>query len=217
MKLVSHGFTCFIGLVAILGFAADVPADSLFNQRAAKDATAISEKLDRFEPGDIITVIVRETLDASTTADTKTKKESGVKSDAAAAANPFLVGAKPNGNNILNPGELPNWDIQAENETKDTGNTRRKNTLTTSITCTVEEVYPNGNLKIVGEKQVAVNREDSTVYLSGIIRSKDITAQNTIQSTQVANATVRVKGKGPLWNNQRRGIVTKVLDWFSPF
>lgn len=201
----------------VAAMASGAPADSLFSQKTAKDATTVSEKLDRFEMGDIITVIVRETLDASTSAGTNTKKESDVKADAAAAANPFLVGEQPNGNNILNPGELPNWDIQSQNETKNTGDTRRRNTLTTSITCTVVEVFPNGNLKIEGEKQVTVNRDDSMVSVSGIIRSKDITAQNTIQSTQVADASVKVKGKGPLWNNQRRGLVTRVLDWFSPF
>jgi flagellar L-ring protein precursor FlgH len=203
--------------VVLAALASGAPADSLFSQQTAKDATTVSEKLDRFEVGDIITVIVRETLDASTSAGTNTKKESDVKANAAAAANPFLVAEQPDGNNILNPGELPNWDIQSENETKNTGDTRRRNTLTTSITCTVVEVLPNGNLKISGDKQVTVNRDDSMVTVSGIIRSKDITAQNTIQSTQVADASVLVKGKGPLWNNQRRGLVTRVLDWFSPF
>lgn len=204
-------------LTALLLAATSASADSLFSQSTAKDATTVSEKLDRFEKGDIITVIVRESLDASTTAGTNTKKEGKVNSDAAAAANPFLAGQKPDGNNIINPGELPNWDIQSKNETKNTGDTRRRNTLTTSITCTVVEVYPNGNLKIEGEKQVTVNRDDSMVFISGTIRSKDITPQNTIQSTQVADASVKVKGKGPLWNNQRRGLITRVLDWFSPF
>lgn len=203
--------------VVLAALASGAPADSLFSQKTAKDATTVSEKLDRFEVGDIITVIVRETLNATTSAGTNTKKESDVKADAAAAANPFLVAEQPDGNNILNPGELPNWDIQSENETKNTGDTRRRNTLTTSITCTVVEVFPNGNLKIAGDKQVTVNRDDSMVTVSGIIRSKDITAENTIQSTQVADASVIVKGKGPLWNNQRRGLVTRVLDWFSPF
>lgn len=210
-------FKQYVVALSILALASGASADSLFAQSTAKDTSTVSEKLDRFEVGDIITVIVRETLDASTTAGTNTKKKSDVKSDAAAAANPFLVGEQPNGNNILNPGELPNWDIQAENETKNTGDTRRKNTLTTSITCTVTEVFPNGNLKIEGEKQVTVNRDDSLISVSGVIRTKDITPQNTIQSTQVADAAVKVKGKGPLWNNQRRGIVTRVLDWFSPF
>ena len=203
--------------VVLAALASGAPADSLFSQQTAKDATTVSEKLDRFEVGDIVTVIVRETLNATTSAGTNTKKESDVKADAAATANPFLVAEQPDGNNILNPGELPNWDIQSENETKNTGDTRRRNTLTTSITCTVVEVFPNGNLKISGDKQVTVNRDDSMVTVSGIIRSKDITAQNTIQSTQVADASVLVKGKGPLWNNQRRGLITRVLDWFSPF
>lgn len=209
--------TKLMAAVVLAALASGAPADSLFSQQTAKDATTVSEKLDRFEVGDIITVIVRETLNATTSAGTNTKKESDVKANAAAAANPFLAAEQPDGNNILNPGELPNWDIQSENETKNTGNTRRRNTLTTSITCTVVEVFPNGNLKISGDKQVTVNRDDSMVTVSGIIRSKDISAQNTIQSTQVADASVLVKGKGPLWNNQRRGLVTRVLDWFSPF
>tara|TARA_R110001592_G_scaffold42248_4_gene137270 strand:- start:107 stop:730 length:624 start_codon:yes stop_codon:yes gene_type:complete len=192
-------------------------ADSLFSQRVAKTGTLVTEKLNRYQPGDIITVLVREKLDARTNAETNTKKKTDVSSVAAAAANPFLVGAKPNGNNILIPGELPNWDIQAENKARNDGDTIRSNTLTTSITCTVVESMSNGNLKIKGEKQVTVNREDSTIQLSGIIRAKDITPENTIQSTQVADVNVFVKGKGPLWNNQRRGLVTRFLDWFSPF
>lgn len=192
-------------------------ADSLFSQRVAKTGTLVTEKLNRYQPGDIITVLVRETLDARTSAETSTTKESEVGATAPVASNPFLVGAQPNGNNILNPGELPNWQLEAENETKNDGDTVRKNTLTTSITCMVKESLPNGNIRIEGEKKVTVNREDSTIFLSGIIRSKDITPENTILSTQVAGINVRVKGKGPLWNNQRRGLVTRFLDWFSPF
>lgn len=192
-------------------------ADSLFSQRVAKTGTLVTEKLNRYQPGDIITVLVRETLDARTSAETNTTKESDISANTPAASNPFLVGAKPNGNNILNPGELPNWSIQSENETKNDGDTIRRNTLTTSITCTVVESMPNGNLKIEGEKQITVNREDSTVSLSGIVRAKDVTQENTIQSTQVSDVKVFVKGKGPLWNNQRRGLVTRFLDWFSPF
>jgi flagellar basal body L-ring protein FlgH len=175
-----------LAALAFTAIASVASADSLFSQSTAKDVSVISEKVDRFEVGDIITVIVRETLNATTSAGTNTKKESEVASTAPAAANPFLVGQKPDGNNILNPGELPNWDIEAENETKNTGDTRRRNTLTTSITCTVVEVFPNGNLKIAGDKKVTVNRDDSMISVTGIIRSKDITAENTIQSTQVA-------------------------------
>jgi flagellar L-ring protein precursor FlgH len=85
------------------------------------------------------------------------------------------------------------------------------------MSCIVTKVLPNGLLAIEGEKNVSVNREDSRMYLSGLVRSRDITPGNTINSHQIANARIELKGRGPLWNNQRRGILTKVLDWFSPF
>jgi len=61
------------------------------------------------------------------------------------------------------------------------------------------------------------NREDTEFFVTGTVRARDVTSQNTVESTQLANAKVQIKGKGPLWNNQRRGWFTKILDWFSPF
>lgn len=199
---------------AISGWAA---ADSLFTQAAAKSGTLVSEKKARFELGDIITVMVREKIDASTSADTNTKKESDVQSEAKATDNEFLVANEPGGLNLLNPEMLPNWDIGMKNETKARGKTQRTSSLVTSIAAVVMEVYPNGNVLIQGEKRVTVNREDSLLVVSGIIRAKDVSPANTILSTQIANAQVQLRGKGELWNNQRRGLFTKVLDWFSPF
>lgn len=205
-------------LIALAALASQpASADSLFSQRTAEAGTLVTEKVNRFEPGDIITVLIRESLEARTRAETNTTKESDVESTAPAAGNPFLVGQQPDGNNIFNPGELPNWQIESENETKNDGDTRRRNTLTTSITCTVVESANNGTIRLEGEKQVTVNREDSTIQFAGTVRAKDVTQENTVQSTQIANLQVHVKGKGPLWNNQRRGLITRFLDWFSPF
>lgn len=192
--------------------------DSLFSQKMAKDGTLVAERKARFSPGDIITVIVREEIAADTTANTNTKKESDVGSEAAESENEFLVAVpKDGGIGIIDPQRLPNWNIGAENEHKGTGSTTRKSSLTTTITCFVTQVLPNGNLMIAGEKKVTVNREDSMLVVEGIVRTRDVTAENTVVSTQVANATVELRGKGPLWNNQKRGLVTRFLDWFSPF
>lgn len=193
-------------------------ADSLFSQAAAKDGTLIAERSSRFKEGDIITVIVRERIDAATSANTNTKKESDVESKAPTAGNPFLVTPKDDGGlGLIDPAKLPNWEIGAENETKNTGNTKRQSELTTAVTCTVLSVYPNGNLLVEGQRKVSMNREDSTLYLRGILRSRDVSATNTIQSTQIANLEITLSGRGPLWNNQRRGLVTRFLDWVSPF
>ena len=191
-------------------------ADSLLTAQTVSSGPLVSDLKQRFEIGDIITVMVRERVDASTTAGTNTKKESDIQAQAAEAANQFLVADNP-GNNILSPTELPNWDIQAENETRTTGTTRRSSQLELTITCVVTRIIDDNLIFIEGNKRVTVNREDSQMQVSGVIRARDVTASNTIASSQIANANIKLDGKGPLWNNQRRGIFTKILDWFSPF
>ena len=214
MRSFQAGIRCIVGIVCVgMGFAAY--GDSLFTQRVADAGTLISDLRERYQVGDIITVLVRETIDATTSSNTNTKKESSVESEANVGDNPFLVGR--DGLNLINPEELPVWSIEAENESRTRGTTTRTSRLTMTVSCMVTRVYPNGNVMIEGTRRVTVNREDSKIRVSGIVRSRDVTAQNTIQSNQMANATVELFGKGPLWNNQRRGLVTKFLDWFSPF
>jgi flagellar L-ring protein FlgH len=201
--------------VALLALGAG--ADSLFSARVAEAGTLISDKKARFEVGDIIVVLVREKIDASTTSGLNTKKESEVEAKAGAKDNRFLISDAPGGLNILSEEMLPNWKIEIENEHKGNGSTKRSNTLVTTITCSVTEVFSNGNVAIEGEKKVTVNRDDSTLFVRGVIRSRDVSASNTVQSNQVANAVIELRGQGPLWNNQRRGLFTRFLDWFSPF
>ena len=85
------------------------------------------------------------------------------------------------------------------------------------MSCFVKQVFPNGTMLIEGERKVTINREDSTLFISGVVRSKDVTPDNTIPSTMIANAQIQLRGKGELWNNQRRGFLTKVVDWVNPF
>lgn len=189
--------------------------DSLFTASAAKTGTLIAERKARFEIGDIITVLVREKIEASTTADTNTKKESDVQSQAAESANEFFVADDP-GFNITDKERLPNWDLSSENETKTTGKTRRISELESTVPCRVVAAQPNGILTIAGQRKVTVNREDSMLSVSGSLRAEDVSPGNTIPSTLLADASVVLSGKGPLWNNQRRGWLTRMLDWVGP-
>lgn len=190
-------------------------ADSLFTRSAERGGSLVTEPKTRFQPGDLITVLVRERVEASTSADTTTRKQAEVDSQARPQDNPFLT--QPDRGSILKDNQLPNWNFETDNETRARGQTTRSSTLTTTIACVVKEVHENGNLVLEGEKQVTVNREDSMLVVRGLVRSKDVTPANTIQSTQMANATVHLKGKGPLWNNQRRGLLTRFVDWFAPY
>jgi len=200
------------GLVAV-----GAAADSLFSDETEKRGSLVADSQKQFDVGDIITVLVRETVDASTQANTDTKKESDLAAQAPAAQNRFLVAETPGGLNVIPEEQLPNWNFEVENEHKTQGRTQRKNELVMTIACTVDRVQDNGNLDLSGNKRVTVNREDSMIRVAGTVRSRDVTPANTVDSSQMANANVELIGKGPLWNNQRRGLLTKILDWFSPF
>ena len=68
------------------------------------------------------------------------------------------------------------------------------NTFTGSITVTVTEVLPNGNLRVAGEKQVAIKLSEEYVRFSGVVNPATISGTNTVQSTQVADVHVEYKG-----------------------
>jgi flagellar L-ring protein precursor FlgH len=191
--------------------------DSLFSEKTEKEGTLISDKAATFEKGDIISVLVQETLSAQTQSNLQARKEADVSAEAGVAENSTLVANKPTGMGIFSPGELPNWEIEVENETRARGQTDRRNTLTATVACTVVAVHENGNVELEGSKQVQVNRENTLLVLKGTIRARDVTPANTVISTQMANGTIVLRGQGPLWNNQRRGLFTKLLDWISPF
>lgn len=200
----------YLGMALILAAGAPASADSLFSTASAIDGTLISDQKVRFEVGDIITVLVQEAVSAQTTAGTDTEKQSDLTASAAPEANPFLE-------NFVPDKWFPNWNVSVDHEHEADGTTQRSNRLTLVVSCIVKEVLPNGNVRIEGSKQVTVNREDTHLVLSGIVRARDVTPSNTVTSNQVANAMVELKGHGPLWNNERRGFFTRMFDWVSPF
>jgi flagellar L-ring protein precursor FlgH len=204
-------------VIALIAIAGTAGADSLFTKARADQGGMITDRNPQLKPGDIITVKVEEDIEAETTADTNTRKQAEVSSEADAGDNTFLIAPEPDGHGITTAEKLPNWGIEADNETKTRGSTKRDNELTLTVACVVVEVMKNGNLVIEGSKNVAVNREVSRIYVKGVVRSRDISYDNTVSSLKLANATVELKGQGPLWNNQRRGFFTRLLDWVAPY
>lgn len=202
-------------LVALLGLGlttANVRADSLLNGLVLERGSLYSDEKVRFELGDVITVLVSETTDARTRASTETEKESSLE---ATASSDFITSS--NGLNILKSGELPAWQLEAKNEHDGGGTTQRNNTVSAMVSTRVVEVMAAGNLRIEGQKTLVVNREKTQIQVSGIIRARDVTPRNTVLSSQIADAEISFEGGGPLWNSQRRGFLTKLLDFIWPF
>lgn len=72
------------------------------------------------------------------------------------------------------------------------------NAFTGSITVTVIDVLPNGNLLVSGEKQLSVGNEQEFVRLSGVVNPSFVDASNTIASSKVADARIEYKSAGQM-------------------
>ncbi|HRP74265.1 MAG TPA: flagellar basal body L-ring protein FlgH [Rhodocyclaceae bacterium] len=91
------------------------------------------------------------------------------------------------------------------------------NAFNGTITVTVIEVYPNGNLLVSGEKQLAINQGNEFIRFSGVINPNTVTTSNTVQSTQVADARIEYKGSGFIDESQRMGWLQRFFVALLPF
>jgi flagellar L-ring protein precursor FlgH len=165
------------------------------------------------EVGDVVTVNVVETAKGSKNATTKTQRGSSI--DAGIEA--FLGyetwleehNSRFNSDNMVKARMAKGFD--------GSGTTTRTETMTASISARVVEVLPNDNLVIRGSRHVRLNHEDQIIVLSGIIRPEDISPDNTILSSFVADAKIEYFGKGVVSDEQRPGWLARILDAVWPF
>ncbi len=153
--------------------------------------------------GDIITIILQERTNARKSASTTTKKESEI---ALAAPTVFGKGVLHRGNPILSASVEASRDFTGE------GDSQQSNSLTGRISVTVAEVLSNGNLVVRGEKLLTLNQGSEHVRISGIVRIADVTPDNTVQSSQVANAKIVYGGQGVLAESNTKGWLQRVFD-----
>ncbi len=88
----------------------------------------------------------------------------------------------------------------------------QSNLLEGRITVTVANILENGNLVIRGEKWLTLNRGDEYIRVSGIVRPQDITTDNTIDSTRIANARISYSGTGELADSNRMGWLSRFFN-----
>ena len=97
------------------------------------------------------------------------------------------------------------------------GGAAANNTFTGTITCTVIEVLPNGNLLVSGEKVVAINQGEEFIRFSGVVNPSYITPANVVTSTQVADARIEYKANGFIDTAQVMGWLGRFFLTFLPF
>ncbi len=163
--------------------------------------------------GDILTVRIVESSSATNKASTATDRSSAL----SAGVESFLNLEKGYGSakSTLNPFGRIKGDITSQFDGN--GTTERSGDLTAYISVRVVDVLANGNLRIAGVREVTVNHEKQWISLAGIVRPRDISADNIVQSTYISDAQIAYSGDGMLDDRQRPGWFTRIMDKVWPF
>jgi flagellar L-ring protein precursor FlgH len=147
-----------------------------------------------FRPGDVLTVVLLETTQAKKSADTSFGKQSSIGFSPATVA-----------------GKLIDSDLSIEGEREFAGNatSTQQNALQGAVTVIVQEVLPNGLLRISGEKSLYLNQGEEFLRVAGYVRSQDIDSDNRVSSQRIANARIAYSGRGPLNDANSAGWLTR--------
>lgn len=162
--------------------------------------------------GDILTIVLTEKTNASKQAATNTARDSSVE-----VTNPTIFGSPlkfdlPRPFNKAIKGASLETSLGSANSFKGEGDSAQSNSLTGSITVTVAEVLPNGNLFVKGQKRLTINQGDEYVQFSGIVRTADINPDNSVLSTKVADANIAYVGDGMVAEVNSQGWLARFFN-----
>ncbi len=102
-------------------------------------------------------------------------------------------------------------------DVKGTGTVNRQDVVTTQVAAIVTQMLPNGNMVIDGKQEMLMNQDVREVAVQGVVRPQDINSDNTIDSTQIAEARITYTGRGQLNDTQKPRWGGQVIDAISPF
>lgn len=182
------------GLVALVATAAG--AQSLYDAKTFRPITADSKA---FRVGDIVTIQIVENASASANADTDLKR-----SNSAGAELHFRSPIPVAGANATATGQFDGG-----------GQTARTGQLLATLSVSVRDVLPNGDLLVSGEQLLVINEEQQRIDVEGRVRPQDISDANTVLSNRVADARITYVGEGDLAKRQKPGWWHHLLDLFG--
>ncbi len=168
-------------------------AESLYQ---AQNFRALTADRKAYQIGDVLTVQVFENSTATSSVDTDTRRKNS------------LSALLSHGSNTV--GQTA---VGVGGDFDGGGKTQRTNRVLATITVTVREVLPNGDLKVAGDQQLTVNQEPQKVTLEGRVRPVDINDGNVVMSTRLADARITYVGEGDLAERNRRPWWRSLLDW----
>jgi flagellar L-ring protein FlgH len=190
-------------LVALLLVVAS-NGQSLWNPE--RPIPAVTSDLTARGVGDLLTIVVVEQQSV------KNKEQTELTREATLDAKLSNFDVLPKAFNTL-----PGASGAAEREFKGDAKYDKEGSFSTTLTVAVIDVQPNGNLVVEGRRTIIIDGETKTMRITGTVRRYDVSSQNSVRSTQVANASIAYEGEGTLTNATNRGWLGDLLDFIWPF
>jgi flagellar L-ring protein precursor FlgH len=214
-------------VLTLVGLPAAGSAQSLWREGAAGASLFVDHRARGVN--DIVTIIISEQSTSSRSAKTTTSQETSRSASVGQFPTVFDPLARrfvqpltsPVLGNSQTPSELSrerfNLNMNNSASHEGTGNVDRTDAATGAIAARVVRVLDNGNLLIEGRRAVLVNNDTHIITISGVIRSQDVTAANTVLSSQIADAEIEMVGRGVTAEAQNPGLFYRILDWLRLF
>ncbi len=157
--------------------------------------------------GDILTIQIQEKTSARSSSNSSVDRNASV--DASIGRLPFRSPTSS---------LLPKLGVagSSTNTFEGKGETGADNAFSGTITVTVVDVLPNGNLVVSGEKQVGINQNVEVLRFSGVVDPATLLPGNLVSSTRVADARLEVRGRGDIDHAQTVGWLARFFLSFLP-
>ncbi len=158
--------------------------------------------------GDILMVTLQEQTQSSKTSQTKFQKDNETTFNEG-----NVLGSTLSASNLSMA-----TDVTMEREFTGKADSSQQNRLSGSIAVTISEVLPNGLLRIQGEKWLTLNQGEEYIRVTGLIRSADISENNEVMSTKIADARIAYGATGDFDQANRMGWAGRFFnsEWW-PF
>ena len=157
-----------------------------------------------FRIGDVLSVTLSESTNASKSAETSTNKDDEI--DLSALAILGSTGPTINGNSVFTN------NLNSERDFTGSGDSAQSNSLRGEIAVTVVDILPSGNLVVRGEKIIGLNQGSEFIRISGLVRPQDVSSDNTVISRKIANSRIFYGGGGVIAESNSKGWLSRFFD-----
>ena len=197
------------------------------NNRNIKLALEFYSSQRAWRVGDLLTVQVSESTAATKSEQISTEKDAGARTGSSTTTigdNEYNRGRSDSA--ILNQvnralskafSGVPSYNLNAQSDFSGKGSSSSNETFTSTFTARVTDVLENGVLVIRGERMIIMKNEKVNMVLSGLVRTRDISSSNTVESNRLADAHIVYENGGDVSKGAQPGFFWRLFQFFNPF